>query len=309
MRIHAIGFDFLKPYCEEYAEFVEDPAQADFVLSMNNAGGPGFAVIGMARATADKYGKPFCWWTIEDPNSHLAYLPQAKKADYVFTSDKALIPQYRQAVGHDRVFWLPLAASESIHRPLPLADDAADFVFSGNWYPYGARKWGDQTVILPLARAGYSMAIFSYEEPPYPELKAFWRGGTSCYTTAEQYTHGKVVLGANCQRSGMDGIAKTYMTSMRTFEALACGKAFLAPHSDAYEALGFHQGYHMGVIIDPGAALCWGEHSIRNDKCLSDAAVEMAEAGRAFVVANHTYGHRLRRIAAAIVAKAEPEDL
>jgi len=305
MRIHPIGFDFLKPYCEEYAEFVEDPATADFVLSMNNAGGPGFAVIGMARATADKYGKPFCWWTIEDPNSHLAYLPQAQKADYVFTSDKALIPRYRQIVGHERVFWLPLAASESIHRPLPLADDAAEVGYSGNWYVYGARKWGDQTVILPLAQAGYSFAIFSYEEPPYEILKPFWRGGTSCYTVAEQYTHARLILGNNCQRSGMDGIAQTVMTSMRTAEALACGKPFLAAHSEAYEALDFVNGQHMLWATTPQEALAAAEWALHIDQ---DGAAAMAERGRKFVLRAHTYGCRIQRIGRAICGEADPYD-
>jgi spore maturation protein CgeB len=304
MKIFPVGFGFLQVLCEGYAEFVEDPAEADFVLSMNNAGND--AAIREARGIADQHGKPFCWWTIEDPNAFLAFLGQAKMADYVFTSDKACIWSYRQALGHERVFWLPLAANEWMHKPMPLADDAADFVFSGNWYDNQnqARRWGSETVVLPLARAGHSMAIFSYEEPPYPELKPFWRGATSCYTTAEQYTHGRVVLGNNNQRSGMDGRDKTYMTSMRTFEALACGKSFLAPQSDAYEALGLADHRDLAVSSRPEDTLAWAQALLGAD----GGGEIIAEQGRARVLANHTYGHRLNRIARAIKGEADPED-
>ena len=328
MNILPIGFSFLQVLCEGYATWCADnPAAADFVLTMNNGN---TEVVRQAQATARQLGIPLCWWTIEDPNAIGGFMPQAMMADYVFTSDKACIPTYRQHLKHERIYWLPLAANEWLHKPAPLAEDAADFVFSGNWYDnqWAARKWGTETVILPLARAGYSMAIFSYEEPPYPELKDFWRGATSCYTTAEQYTHGRVVLGNNNQRSGMDGRDKTFMTSMRTFEALACGKPFLAPQSDAYEALGlldddmggcltagggipFSNGAvvrigRLASVDDPDSTLAAATMLLGNDVPRWDKI--LSERGRAFILANHTYGHRLDRIARAIAGEADPED-
>ena len=304
MKICAIGFDFMLPYIRSYCELVEDARDADFVLTMNNAGAP--QIVAGAREAAHDAGKPLCWWTIEDPNSLAGFMSQARMADFVFTSDKACIPHYRRQCGHDRVFWLPLAACEELHRPLPLADDAADFVFSGNWYDrqWEARRWGTETAILPLARAGYSMAIFSYEEPPYPELKGFWRGATSCYTVAEQYRHGKIVLGNNNQRTGMDGRGPTYMTSMRTTEALACGKAQIAPQSDAYEALDIGAGLHMVSVDSPTQALQWAEHLLTNE----DSRQSMGEEGRQLVLACHTYRHRLERISKALAGEAHPAE-
>ena len=318
MNILPVGFSFIRALCDGYATWCADnpaaegldesktlaPSDAEFVLTMNNGN---TEVMRQAQATARELDIPLCFWTIEDPNAIGGFMGQAMMADYVFTSDKACIPTYRQHLKHERVYWLPLAANEWLHKPMPLAEDAADFVFSGNWYDnqWEARKWGTETVILPLARAGYSMAIFSYEEPPYPELKPFWRGATSCYTTAEQYTHGRVVLGNNNQRSGMDGRDKTYMTSMRSYEALACGKPFLTSWSEAYEALGFEQDTHMRWIWE-------ADHSVRTaDVWLTKVpqmAWDIAYAGRAFVLANHTYGHRLDRIARAIAGMADPED-
>ena len=307
MKIHAVGFGFMQPYCEAYAEFVEDPAEADFILSMNNAGGPGLAAIGQARATADRYDKPFCWWTIEDPNALGAFLPQAQRADYVFTSDRACIDYYRGRCKHQRVYWLPLAADpRRIHRPKPPAADAADFVLSCNWYDaqWEARRWATETLILPLARAGHSFWIHSYEPPPYAELCDFWHGGTDCKTVAEQYTHGRIVLGTNNQRTGMDGRGVTYMTSMRTFEALSCRKPFLSAQSDAYSALGFENGVHMVWVDSAEDALGWGKHLL-DFPC---QAAAMADAGSRFVEDNHTYGRRLERIMRATNGTANPED-
>jgi spore maturation protein CgeB len=309
-------FDFLQPFCEETGLLVPDPSDAGAILTMNQNRGDGLERVAEAKALADKVGIPFCYWTIEDPNSYAFTIHQARLADYVFTSDGALIQRYRRDLGHERVYWLPLAASEEYHHPLPLAEDAADFVLSCNWYDYwndgrprnNARIWGTETVILPLARAGYSMVIYSYSPPPYPELKPFWRDdGGGCRNVAEQYTHGRVVLGQNNQRSDMDGIERTLMTSMRTFEALACGKPFLTPESDAYEALGFRCTEHMiwsdvttATYVQAGymrGGIAYGEEA-------SDA---MGQRGRAFVLANHTYRHRLERIGRAIQGEADPE--
>ena len=317
MNIYPVSFGFLQPYCDEYVDFVDDPGVADFVLMMNTGGAGCMDLLKFARQTADKYEIPFCFWTIEDPNAYLGFLAQAKVADYVFTSDGALLPQYRKDLGHNRVHWLPLAASEAYHRPLPLREDATDAVFSGNWYDsqWVARKWGVDTVILPLAEAGYSITTFSLDEPPYPILMQApnrWIGPSDPLSpgyysaVAQQYTFGKIVLGVNNQRSHMDGRGLTTMTSMRTPEALACGKPFLASQSDAYKALGLlDAGYYiMGVADTPEQTLSWVENMIDLDKPAgrspSARAMAMGENGRHFVLEHHTYGRRMERIMACL---------
>jgi spore maturation protein CgeB len=145
-----------------------------------------------------------------------------------------------------------------LHRPLPPASGAADFVLSANWYADNeARRWAVRTVVDPLIAAGHGLALFCYEGwSMWPEPYArHWRGAAHYLTTAEQYRQGRVVLGLNNQRSGMDGRGPSYMTSMRTFEALACGKPFLASHSDAYERLGFVNGEHMAWSTTPEETL------------------------------------------------------
>ncbi len=309
MNIYAHGFGFLLPlYHMEGTCFVDDPREAEAVISMNGD----TATVREAQAIAASCGIPLAWLNIEDPNGWLnhEFHHQASAADFVFTSDRECIPRYRDLLGHERIFWLPLACNPELERPLPLAEDATDLVLSMNWYPYEARKWADEMLVRPLARAGYSMTIFSYQEPPYPELKPFWKGGTSAHTVAEQYRHGRVVIGQNNQRSGFDGIHHTVMTSMRTFQALACGRPLLAPASDAYEALGFVNGRDFIWTDDTDSALHWAEVLVHPEKFVADEGAHliqcMAERGRELVCAKHTYARRLDRIARAIAGEADP---
>jgi len=95
----------------------------------------------------------------------------------------------------------------------------------------------------------------------------------------------------------------TAMTSMRTFEVLACGKPLLAYQSTAYAQLGFENGLHFRWVGSGAEALDCAHHLLNS----AGAALVMAEEGRQFVLAHHTYAHRLQRILTAINGKAKPE--
>jgi hypothetical protein len=323
MRILDCGFDFLRPYCEsETVQFFTGAERGvcDFALVANQNVHDGLERVQAARKRADAVGLPLCYATCEDPNSFGWTLPQAALADYVFTSDRECVDLYSKHLQHEWVFWLPLAACPKFHYPVPLREDATDFVASQNFYDYwanngpegfvswsdrprnNARIWGSEVVTRPLAQAGHSMSIFSYEPPPYPELEQWWKGPTSCRTVSDQYAHGRVALGQNNQRSGFDGIGKTVMTSMRTAEVLACGKPFIAPQSDAYEALGFVNGLHFFWSERPEVTLAQAALLLHNPT----SAQSMADAGRAWVLDHHLYSHRMDRILRAVKGEADP---
>jgi spore maturation protein CgeB len=287
-RIFPVNCDFLLPYLEVCGCLTSDRREADFMLVANSTD-PGCL---QAIAAARRYGKPIAWWTIEDPNSLETFLAQAAEADFVFTTDEDCIPEYQERLAHDRVFWLPLACSPEFHYPSPLEPGASEFVISANWYTNQARLWGVATVVEPLRAAGRSLTLFCYETFMWPEAyRIYWKGRTSCRTVAEQYRHGRVVLGLNNQGSGMDGRAHTVMTSMRTFEALACGKPFLAAHSDAYHRLGLQNGTHLASVRTAGETAEWA------DRLLGREGERIARAGREFVLDGHTYRHRLAAMA------------
>ncbi len=292
VKIKTIGCDFLFPYLEPHGCFTEEIEEADFVLALNNTA-PG---AGQMLRDARRFGKPLAFWTIEDPNSFETFLSQAGQADFIFTTDEACIPRYRERLGHNRCFYLPLACSPRFHRPLAMVDDPGDFVISANWYSNRARLWGVETVIDPLLSSGYTLALFCYRSFMWPSrYQSSWKGETSCRNVDDQYRHGRVVLGVNNQRSGMDGRGTTVMTSMRTFEALACGKPFLATQSDAYSRLGLVHGQHMAWVDNQTDTLAWAQ------RMLQPEGEQIALEGRRFVLTEHTYAHRLASVAETVL--------
>lgn len=315
MKALWLSGDFLAPYydrecditrCKTADDVLDNGAGTMLAFAMNGAAIDAPHWPAMVQA-CKRHKVPVCWMTCEDPNGYLACVREAELADFVFTSCRTMIPHYRRDCGHDRVYWLPMAASEALHKPMPLVEDAADLVLLGNHYAnWPAKVRFLDHILKPLLAAGKTLALHTYPTNEWPpEIAALNRGATSCFDVARFYPEGRIAVGASCQcGGGMDQFAGTTMTSQRTFEALACGKPYLTIPSDAYEPLGF--GYN-------GQYMTW-------QKCAPEAlnafeilsgpeGAAMAERGRAFVMQHHTYAHRLQRILDAIDGKAKPEEL
>lgn len=275
---------------EEAAAFVKAHPEAAFAYAMNMAPAPP-PVWYAARDACRERGIPTVWHTIEDPNSHEAFLPQGKHFDVVATTDCALCPTYARRFPLARVVWLPLAAQPALHFPKPEAADAADFVLLANWYENPARAEGVRAVVDPLLEAGHSLALFSYPTHRWPaKYDRWWRGGTKYLEVASYYPAGRVALGLNNQNCG------TAMTSMRTFEALACGKPMLAAASTAYAALGFEWGKHFFWADGPAASLEIAARLLQRP----EEAAALARRGREFVLQTHSYRERLRTLLGAV---------
>jgi spore maturation protein CgeB len=285
----------------DYDEIARDIGQhrdAALAYAMNTTGP---AVGARLRALAEmcrRVGIPTVWTTIEDPNSFGTFVSQAQGFDLICTSDAVLIPQYQEHYPTAKVIWLPLAAQPALHQPAPTNEDAADFVLIANWYEGEARLEGVRTVVEPLVDAGHTLALYAYARCRWPEKYwRWWRGATSCYDVATYYPHGRVALGMNNQAWG------TAMCSMRTFEALACGKPFLSFHSDAYERLGFA---NAGADLRDAGHFVWvrdatdAVRAAENLLTRPEEAEAMAERGREFVLSHHTYTHRLHAIREAL---------
>src|SRR5699024_1965141 len=58
---------------------------------------------------------PTVFQTIEDPSNFEYFLPVARQFDYIFTSDRDCIDQYRDAVDHDRVYYGEYGANPLIN--------------------------------------------------------------------------------------------------------------------------------------------------------------------------------------------------
>lgn len=310
MKVLFLGADFMAPFFAPEVEQlvvvdlhhapepqIEPHRDAVFAYAMNTIGGENVSKLWAARDVCTRLGIPTVWSTVEDPNSFGTFFQQAAGFDVICTSDEVMIPRYLDWYPGAKVIWLPLAAQPAIHKPLPITEDAADFVLIANWYTNDARLAAVRTVLDPIIDAGFSLNLYAYATPTWPaKYRRFWRGATSCYDVATYYATGRIVLGMNNQAWG------TAMCSMRTFEVLACGKPFLSFHSDAYEKLGF---INDALGIEPGHFV-WTDDATNARLAAADLladpahAAAMAERGRQFVLAHHTYRHRLETLLAAV---------
>ena len=77
---------------------------------------------------------PIVFWCKEDPGHTDVFMPVAKMANFVFTTDIDCIKRYKLEVGHDNVYHLHFAAQPSIHNPIEKYDRKDKFCFAGAYY-------------------------------------------------------------------------------------------------------------------------------------------------------------------------------
>ena len=266
---------------------------ADFAYAMNMTPEQP-AWVRDARDAAKRRGIPTVWHTIEDPNSFDAFAGQAAGFDIIATTDRVLIPQYQQMHPSAQVIWLPLAASRYWHFAEPMIRPEVDFILIANWYDNEARHRAMATldpIISGADRGDWTFRLMCYDDAPWPSRWLKWRTGACNHLDVGKYYHrAGCVLGINNQDT------KTAMTSMRTFEALACCRPFLTPRSDGYAALGFQNGTHM-AIADDAVGMDFLAHRMVKDRAWAGS---IAAAGWAHVMKHHLYTNRLAWIGDAL---------
>lgn len=81
---------------------------------------------------------PTVFWNKEDPPHFEDFLDTARLFDHVFTTDVTLLPQYREALGHDRIGVLPFAAQSAVHNPVrpQHGHQDRDVAFAGMYFAH-----------------------------------------------------------------------------------------------------------------------------------------------------------------------------
>lgn len=85
-------------------------------------------------AWANKYKTPTIFWNKEDPIHFETFLNTARLFDYVFTTDMDCIHRYKEALGHDNIYFLPFAAQPLHSKPIEKYDRKDAFCFAGAYY-------------------------------------------------------------------------------------------------------------------------------------------------------------------------------
>lgn len=77
---------------------------------------------------------PVVFWNKEDPVYTDTFIPAARCADAVFTTDIDCIEKYKTELGHDRVYHLHFAAQPRVHNPIEKYKRKDKFCFAGAYY-------------------------------------------------------------------------------------------------------------------------------------------------------------------------------
>lgn len=79
-------------------------------------------------------GIPVVFWNKEDPVYTDTFMPAARMADFVFTTDIDCVKKYKETLKHDQVYFLHFAAQPEIHNPIEKYDRKDKYCFAGAYY-------------------------------------------------------------------------------------------------------------------------------------------------------------------------------
>ncbi|WP_245861897.1 glycosyltransferase family protein [Sanguibacter antarcticus] len=249
-----------------------------------------------------EHGVPTVFWNKEDPAHFEDFLDAARLFDHVFTTDSAMVPAYRDRLGHDRVGTLGFAAQPVIHNPVRAhgRGPERDVAFAGMYFAHKYPERREQMDLLLGAahrvsgRMETGLEIFSrqlggderYQFPvPYAEHVV---GSLTYEQTLAAYREYKVFLNVN---SVVDSPS---MCARRVFEISACGTPVVSAPSVAITAL--FPPNEVFTVSEPDEA----EHTLRalvRSPELRDRATHLAQRR---IWEEHTYSHRAAQVLAAV---------
>ncbi|MFW8595912.1 glycosyltransferase family protein [Cribrihabitans neustonicus] len=105
-------------------------------------------------------GIPSVFWNKEDPVHFHTFLAAARLCDFVFTTDLDRIPAYKDALGHERIHFLPFAAQPQMHNPVAAGPRKDAFNFAGSYYLRYPERQRDLATMVETARALRPVEIY-----------------------------------------------------------------------------------------------------------------------------------------------------
>lgn len=247
---------------------------------------------------AKKKNIPSVFWNKEDPPHFEDFLATAALFDIVFTSDSNMLPAYRRALGHSRVYPLAFAAQSAVHNPVRPHHGVAErgVAFAGSYFAhkYPERR-AQMDYLLEAARTAaaktkepfeiFSRFLGEDERYQFPApLTEHVVGSQSYEQMLVAYKAYKVFLNVN---SVVDSPS---MCARRIFEILASGTPVVTSPS---AAIG---NYFAPSMISVAANTAEAEQVIRallRSGELRDRSVHLAQRE---IWAQHTYTHRAQTV-------------
>ncbi|WP_060518653.1 glycosyltransferase [Pseudomonas sp. NBRC 111134] len=234
---------------------------------------------------------PVVFWNKEDPMHYDRYLPIAKHADIIFTTDSNKLSDYKRDVPDAKVYAVPFAAQQKICNPSNRFRKKPESVcFAGSYYGVGHDERKRQMDALLPSIIDFNGAIYDrmskidsdrYKFPP--QYTPFIREAVPFAEVVKLYKRFKVFLNVNTI------IDSPTMMSRRVYELLACGTPVVSTPSKAIEEQ-FPGIVHIAKDAEEAKAVI--------EKLLTDEHhwEKTSHLGYREVMTKHTYTHRLKDI-------------
>ena len=238
---------------------------------------------------------PIIFWNKEDPMHYEKYLPIAKTANIIFTTDQNKVAEYKRDVPLADVYAVPFAAQQRICNPSDRFRKPAESVcFAGSYYGVGHDERKRQMDALLPSIIDFKGAIYDrmstvdsdrYKFPN--QYNPFIRPAVPFTKIVKLYKQFKVFLNVNTI------VDSPTMMSRRVYELLACGTPVVSTPSKAID----EQFPGIVHVADDSK-----EANIIISKLLSDDHFweKTSHLGYREVMKKHTYSHRFLNIQASL---------
>ncbi len=207
---------------------------------------------------------PSAYWCSDSHLGKEYRVNKAKEFDYVFVTIPEHIQEFKEAVGHDKVYWLPHAGEPTCYKKEEVIKKY-DVCFIGH--------------IPNDERAGLLDRLFK-------EFPDFYFGQKFFEEASEKYCQSKIVLNHCISREA----------NMRVFEATLSGSLCLCTESDAIKALGYQDGVNIAFYKDEDEMVAKAQYYLDHE----EEREQVAKAGMEHTLKHHTYLHRSEQMLSTI---------
>lgn len=219
-----------------------------------------FGEDGLPEGYVEAPGPNSVYWC-SDSHLGLEYrLKKAKEFDWVFVTIPRHIQAFKDAVGHDRVYWLPHAGEPTCYNRLNTLKKY-DVCFVGHL------PNEDRVDLL---------------EKLFAEFPNFFYGQKFFEEANQKYNESKIVFNHAIDREA----------NMRVFESSLSGALQLCSYGEDIEKLGYRDGENIVFYNSPEEMIKKAKFYLNNEPLLET----IAEAGYQHTLNNHTYLHRIKKI-------------
>lgn len=270
----------------------------DLVLAMAQAP---LSRQALKRLRRDKV--PTAMWFVEDREVFPYWKAFAPLYDLFAVIQKGDFADQLREIGQPNSVYLPLAADPSVHRPLEMTSVerrkyGSEISFVGAGYPN--RRLAFRQL------CGYDLRIWGNDWDGEAILAPYLqRGGERIGTEEVVRIFNATAINVNLHSSVRPGalVGDGDFVNPRTFELAACGAFQLVDRRGLLPEL-FAEG-ELALFSDM-AGLLQGIEFYRTDP---EARAEVAARGRARVLAEHTYAHRMQTLLQHASALMQPREV